>query len=98
MESLKAKNNTTQKQVIGELIKECLSERGEAIKEEIEKQPPPAPRHMQDGSTAVLEQLEAINLSDDPATQKHVFINTQFRPEEHELLIGLLKEYKNVFA
>ncbi|KAK9921975.1 hypothetical protein M0R45_030465 [Rubus argutus] len=58
----------------------------------------PAPRCMQDESTAIAEEMETVNLSDDPVIQKHVLISKHLTPEERNHLISLLKEFKDVFA
>lgn len=62
------------------------------------QEPMTAPRHMQDGSTAVAEQLETIDLSDDPSTQRPISISVHLTGKEKEDLTCLLKEFKDVFA
>ncbi|BFG30023.1 hypothetical protein CerSpe_162970 [Prunus speciosa] len=62
------------------------------------QEPMTAPRHMQDGSTAVTEQLETINLSDDPSVQRPISISVRLTREEKEALALLLKEFRDVFA
>ncbi|CAL2247101.1 unnamed protein product [Prunus armeniaca] len=57
------------------------------------QEPMTAPRHMQDGSTAVAEQLETINLSDDPSAQKPISINSHLTDEEKGALESLLREF-----
>ncbi|KAK9901410.1 hypothetical protein M0R45_002151 [Rubus argutus] len=58
----------------------------------------PAPKCMQDESIAIAEEMETVNLSDDPVIQKHVLISKHLTPEERNHLISLLKEFKDVFA
>ncbi|KAL6188762.1 hypothetical protein ACLB2K_040153 [Fragaria x ananassa] len=58
----------------------------------------PAPNYMQDGSTAVAKELETINLSNDPATQKAILISSNLSTEERMHLVELLKEFNDVFA
>ncbi|CAL8112478.1 unnamed protein product [Prunus armeniaca] len=62
------------------------------------QEPMTAPRHMQDGSTAVAEQMETINLSDDPYVQRPISICVHLTSEERGALISLLKEFRDVFA
>ncbi|CAL2257560.1 unnamed protein product [Prunus armeniaca] len=62
------------------------------------QEPETAPKHMQDGSTAVAEKLETINLSDDSSTQRPIFISIHLTSEEKETLKSLLKEFRDVFA
>ncbi|VVA31952.1 PREDICTED: retrotransposon, partial [Prunus dulcis] len=54
--------------------------------------------HMQDGSVAVTEQLETIDLSDDPVVQRPISISIHLTKEEKEVLVPLLKEFRDVFA
>ncbi|KAK9932282.1 hypothetical protein M0R45_019525 [Rubus argutus] len=58
----------------------------------------PAPRCIQDESTAIAEEMETVNLSDDPVIQKHVLLSKHLTPEERNHLISLLKEFKDVFS
>ncbi|KAL6192075.1 hypothetical protein ACLB2K_038462 [Fragaria x ananassa] len=58
----------------------------------------PAPKYMLDGSTAVAEELETMNLSDDPATQKLILISSNLSTEERKHLVELLKEFNDIFA
>ncbi|BFG18249.1 hypothetical protein CerSpe_045230 [Prunus speciosa] len=58
----------------------------------------PAPKCMKDGSTAVAEELETIDLSEDPSVQKPIPISVHLTTEEKENLVSLLKEFKDVFA
>ena len=44
------------------------------------------------------EELEVINLSDDPDVNKPISINMSLSAEERKCLIDLLHEYKDVFA
>ena len=44
------------------------------------------------------EELEVINLSDDPNISKHISISKSLSAKERKCLIDLLHEYKNVFA
>ena len=44
------------------------------------------------------EELEVINLSDDPDVNKPISISTSLSAEERKCLIDLLHEYKDVFA
>ena len=44
------------------------------------------------------EDLEVINLSDNPETQRPISISASFSAEERTSLIKLLKEYQDVFA
>ncbi|KAL6223173.1 hypothetical protein ACLB2K_006563 [Fragaria x ananassa] len=53
---------------------------------------------MQDGSTIVAEELETINLSNDPATHKPILISSNLSTEERKHLVELLKEFNDVFA
>ncbi|BFG30169.1 hypothetical protein CerSpe_164430 [Prunus speciosa] len=62
------------------------------------QEPMIAPRHMQDGSTVIAEQLETINLSDDPSVQRPISISVRLAWEEKEALVSLLKEFRDVFA
>ncbi|CAL8988506.1 unnamed protein product [Prunus brigantina] len=62
------------------------------------QEPMTAPKHMQDGSMAVAEQLETINLSDDPLVQRPMSISVHLTKEEKEILVSLLKEFRDVFA
>ncbi|CAL8087795.1 unnamed protein product [Prunus armeniaca] len=62
------------------------------------QEPMIAPKHMQDGSMAVAEQLETINLSDDPLVQRPISISVHLAKEEMEILVALLKEFRDVFA
>ncbi|CAL8174483.1 unnamed protein product [Prunus armeniaca] len=57
-----------------------------------------APRHMQDDSTAVVEQLETIDLSGDPSVQRPISISVHLTGKENEDLTCLLNEFKDVFA
>lgn len=43
------------------------------------QEPMTAPWHMQDGSTTVADQLEMIDLSDDPSAQRPISINMSAR-------------------
>ncbi|KAK9912137.1 hypothetical protein M0R45_036011 [Rubus argutus] len=56
-----------------------------------------APKCMQNGSAAVTEPLEKVDLSDDPVTPKLISINASLNPQEKEILTMLLKEFKDVF-
>ncbi|KAK9951372.1 hypothetical protein M0R45_006819 [Rubus argutus] len=47
----------------------------------------PAPKCMQDESTAMAEEMEIVNLSDDLAIQKPILISKHLTPEEKEYLI-----------
>lgn len=58
----------------------------------------PAPKYMQDGSTAVAEELETVNRSDNPATQKPILISNNLSTQEKKHLVELLKEFSDVFA
>ncbi|BFG30468.1 hypothetical protein CerSpe_167420 [Prunus speciosa] len=62
------------------------------------QEPMTAPRHMQDDSTAVTEQLETINLSDNPSVQRPISISVRLTREEKEALALLLKEFRDVFT
>ncbi|CAL9018448.1 unnamed protein product [Prunus brigantina] len=62
------------------------------------QEPMTAPKHMQDGSTAVAEQLETINLSDDPSVPKPISVSVHLTGEEREALVSLLKEFRDVFS
>ncbi|BFG30000.1 hypothetical protein CerSpe_162740 [Prunus speciosa] len=62
------------------------------------QEPMTAPRHMQDGSTVVAEQLETINLSNDPSVQRPISISVHLAREEKEALVSLLEEFRDVFA
>ncbi|KAI5337873.1 hypothetical protein L3X38_017144 [Prunus dulcis] len=62
------------------------------------QEPMMAPMHMQDGLTAVVKQLEAINLSDDPFIQRPISISIHLTSEEKKALASLLKEFRDVFA
>ncbi|CAL8089880.1 unnamed protein product [Prunus armeniaca] len=62
------------------------------------QEPMTAPRHMQDGSMAVAEQLETIKLSDDPSAQKPISISIHLTSEEKGALASLLREFRDVFA
>ena len=44
------------------------------------------------------EELEVINLSDDPDVNKPISINMSLSAEERKCLIDLLHEYKDVFS
>ena len=44
------------------------------------------------------EELEVINLSDDPDFSKPILISMSLSAEERKCLIDLLHEYKDVFA
>ncbi|CAL8992411.1 unnamed protein product [Prunus brigantina] len=57
-----------------------------------------APKHMQDGSTAVAEQLETIDMSNDPSVPKPISVSVHLTGEEKEALVSLLKEFRDVFA
>ncbi|KAL6125282.1 hypothetical protein ACLB2K_073341 [Fragaria x ananassa] len=57
-----------------------------------------APKYMQDGSTAVAEELETIILSNDPAIQKPILISSNLSIEERKHLVELLKEFNDVFT
>ncbi|KAI5343583.1 hypothetical protein L3X38_011459 [Prunus dulcis] len=50
------------------------------------QEPMMVPRHMQDGSMVVAEQLETINLSDDPSVQRPISINVHLTRKEKEAL------------
>ncbi|CAL9021475.1 unnamed protein product, partial [Prunus brigantina] len=56
------------------------------------------PKHMQDGSTAVAEQLETIDLSNDPSVPRPISVSVHLTREEKEALVSLLKEFRDVFA
>ncbi|CAL9030023.1 unnamed protein product [Prunus brigantina] len=56
------------------------------------------PRHMQDGSTAVAEQLETIDLSEDSFAPRPISVSVHLTSEEKVALISLLKEFRDVFA
>ncbi|KAK9951330.1 hypothetical protein M0R45_006783 [Rubus argutus] len=58
----------------------------------------PAPECMQDESIAIAGEMEAVNLSDDPAIQKPVLVSKYLTPEEKKYLISLLKEFRDAFA
>lgn len=58
----------------------------------------PAPKCMQDESTVITEEMETVNLSDDPAIQKTILIGKYLIPEEKKYMILLLKEFRDVFA
>ncbi|CAL9012160.1 unnamed protein product [Prunus brigantina] len=45
-----------------------------------------APRHMQDGSTAIAKQLETIHLSDDLSAQGPISISVHLTRKEKESL------------
>ncbi|CAL8162293.1 unnamed protein product [Prunus armeniaca] len=62
------------------------------------QEPMTAPRHMKDGSTSVAEQLETIDLSEDPSTPRPISISVHLTNEEKEAMISLLKEFRDVFA
>ncbi|CAL8136643.1 unnamed protein product [Prunus armeniaca] len=62
------------------------------------QEPMTAPKHMQDGSTAVAEQLEIVDLSDDPSIPRPISISVHLTREEKEALVSLLKEFRDVFA
>ncbi|CAL2231673.1 unnamed protein product [Prunus armeniaca] len=62
------------------------------------QEPMAAPRHMQDGSSAVAEQLETIDLSEDPSAPRPISISVHLTNEERAALISLLKEFRDVFA
>ncbi|CAL2237141.1 unnamed protein product [Prunus armeniaca] len=57
-----------------------------------------APRHMQDGSTAVAEWLETVNLSDDPFAPRPISISVHLTNGKKEALVSLLREFRDVFA
>ena len=42
----------------------------------------PAPKCMQDGSAAVTEKMEEVNLNDDPAVPKYVSVSANLSSEE----------------
>ncbi|KAK9943690.1 hypothetical protein M0R45_009291 [Rubus argutus] len=58
----------------------------------------PAPKCMQDGSAPVTEPLEKVNLSDDPFTPRLISVSTNLTPQEKEILITILKEFRDIFA
>ncbi|CAL8175199.1 unnamed protein product [Prunus armeniaca] len=62
------------------------------------QEPMAAPRHMQDGSAAVAEQLETIDLSEDPSAPRPISISVHLTSEERAALVSLLKEFRDVFA
>ncbi|CAL9028625.1 unnamed protein product, partial [Prunus brigantina] len=62
------------------------------------QEPMTAPKHMQDGSTAVAEQLETIDLSNDPSVPRPISVSVHLTGEEKEALVSLLKEFRDVFA
>ncbi|CAL2263190.1 unnamed protein product [Prunus armeniaca] len=62
------------------------------------QEPMAAPRHMQDGSAAVAEQLETIDLSEDPSTPRSISISVHLTSEERAALVSLLQEFRDVFA
>ncbi|CAL9010937.1 unnamed protein product, partial [Prunus brigantina] len=62
------------------------------------QEPMTVPRHMQDGSTAVAEQLETIDLSEDLFAPRPISISVHLTSEEKEALVSLLKEFRDVFA
>ncbi|CAL2277969.1 unnamed protein product [Prunus armeniaca] len=62
------------------------------------QEPMTAPRHMQDGSTAVAEQLETIDLSEDPSTPRPISVSVHLTNKEKEAMVSLLKEFRDVFA
>ncbi|CAL2256584.1 unnamed protein product [Prunus armeniaca] len=62
------------------------------------QEPMIVPKHMQDGSMTVAEQLETINLSDDLLVQRPISISVHLAKEEKEMLVSLLKEFRDVFA
>ncbi|CAL2271820.1 unnamed protein product [Prunus armeniaca] len=62
------------------------------------QEPMTAPRHMQDGSTEIAEQLETIDLSKDPSAPRPISISVHLTSEEKKALVSLLKEFRDVFA
>ena len=58
----------------------------------------PAPKCMWDGSTAVVEKLKEVNLSDDSSVQKLISISVYLIVEEKKELVSLLKEFNDVFS
>ncbi|CAL2239733.1 unnamed protein product [Prunus armeniaca] len=62
------------------------------------QEPMTAPKHMQDGSTAVAEQLETIDLSNDPSVPRPISVSVHLTWEEKEALVSLLKEFRDMFA
>ncbi|CAL8163309.1 unnamed protein product [Prunus armeniaca] len=57
------------------------------------QEPMTAPKHMQDGSTAVAEQFETIDLSNDPSVPRSISVSVHLTGEEKEALVSLLKEF-----
>ncbi|CAL8168377.1 unnamed protein product [Prunus armeniaca] len=57
------------------------------------QEPMTAPRHMQDGSTAVAEQLETIDLIEDPSAPRPISISVNLTDKEKEAMVSLLKEF-----
>ncbi|CAL2265921.1 unnamed protein product [Prunus armeniaca] len=62
------------------------------------QEPMTAPKHMQDGSTAVAKQLETIDLSNDPSVPRPISGSVHLTGEEKGALVSLLKEFQDVFA
>ncbi|CAL9001582.1 unnamed protein product, partial [Prunus brigantina] len=62
------------------------------------QEPMTAPRHMQDGLAAVAEQLETIDLSEDPSGPRPISISVHLTSEERAALISLLKEFRDLLA
>ncbi|CAL2270464.1 unnamed protein product [Prunus armeniaca] len=62
------------------------------------QEPMTAPRHMQDGSAAVAEQLETFNLGEDPSAPRPISISVHLTSKEKEAMVSLLKEFRDVFA
>ena len=76
----------------------CGSSNDKAPMPCIFREPMTAPRHMQDGSPAVAEPLETIDLSEDPFAPRPISISVHLTCEEKVALISLLKEFRDVFA
>ncbi|KAK9911759.1 hypothetical protein M0R45_035650 [Rubus argutus] len=90
---------TERETIVGRTFTQAKDEGGLTTEETIILQDVmPAPKCMQDGSTAVAEPLEKVDLSDDPITPKLISINASLNPQEKEILTILLKEFKDVFA
>lgn len=58
----------------------------------------PALIYMQDGSNAIMEKLEEVNLNDDSSLQKMVSTSIYLTVEENKKLVNLLKQFKDFFA
>lgn len=58
----------------------------------------PAPKCMQDGSTPITEPLDKVDLSDDPSTPRLISVSTNLAPQEKEILLTILKEFRDVLT